>query len=104
MREEPDMTTTATRAATRPATRFAGWAGIGFAVTFIAGFLLVAQVPAYDAPDTDWVSWVENDNTTTVIGTMLLTAAGLLLMAFVSSLATHLRGAHPDEEHLAVLR
>ena len=97
------MTTTN---AARPAGRFAGWTGIAFVVTFIAGFLLVAQVPAYDAPDADWVAWVENDNVRTTIGTLLLTAAGLLLMALVTSLASVVRGtvAGGDDATVAVIR
>jgi len=75
-----------------------GWAGVGFAITLIAGFVLVAQVPTYDAPAADWVEWVENDHVTTVVGTMLLTAAGLLLMAFLVSLATVLRSAGADDD------
>lgn len=98
--------TTTTTLATSAAARFAGWAGIGFAVAFVAGFVLVAQVPAYDAPDADWVDWVENDNVLTVAGTMLLTAAGLLLMAFITSLADYVRGAADagDDHRIAVLR
>lgn len=110
------MTATATTTTTAPTSRtspprgsgyarWAGWAGVGFAIALIAGFVLVAQVPAYDAPDADWVEWVENDNITTVIGTMLLTAAGLLLMAFVTSLATLVRGAGTDDDPpITVLR
>lgn len=78
--------------------RWAGWGGVGFAIALIAGFVLVAQVPAYDASDASWVEWVENDNVTTVIGTMLLTAAGLLLMAFLVSLATVVHGAGTDHD------
>ena len=85
------MTTTTTTPAIAGA-RFAGWTGIAFVVTFVAGFFLVAQVPAYDAPDADWVAWVEEDNVQTTIGTLLLTAAGLLLVAFVTSLASVVRG------------
>jgi hypothetical protein len=103
------MTTTTTTTDTAwgagPAARFAGWAGIGFAILFVAGFVTVAQVPAYDAADADWVAWVENDNVQTMVGTMLLTAAGLVLMAFVASLATHLQGRDPTGDHrIAVLR
>ncbi|HSP03519.1 MAG TPA: hypothetical protein VLR27_08475 [Acidimicrobiales bacterium] len=103
-------TTTAPTSRTAPprgngSARWAGWAGVGFATALIAGFGLVAQVPAYDAPEADWVSWVENDNVTTVIGTMLLTAAGLLLMAFVTTLATLVRGAGiEDDPPITVLR
>ena len=85
--------------------RWAGWAGVAFAIALIAGFVLVAQVPATDAPDDRWIDWVENDNVTTVIGTMLLTAAGLLLMAFVVSLAALVRGAGiEDDPPITVLR
>lgn len=102
------MTTTSTTStrATPPVARFAGWAGIGFAVTFVAGLITVAQVPAYDAADADWVAWVEEDNVLTVIGTFLLITAGLLLMAFVTSLASQVRGAVASEHdhEVAVLR
>lgn len=104
-RRERDMTTTST--GTGSVARFTGWTGIGFAVTFVAGFLTVAQVPAYDASDADWVAWVENDNVATVIGTMFLVVAGLLLMAFVASLATHVRGVaalEAEDHRIAVLR
>lgn len=89
-----------------PTRRLAGWTGIAFVVTFVSGFLLVAQVPAYDAPDADWVAWVENDNVQTIIGTLLLTAAGLLLMAFVTSLASVVRGtvAGDDDPTVSILR
>jgi hypothetical protein len=102
----PSDTNRPTSPAASPAARFAGWAGIGFAVAFVAGFVLVAQVPAYDAPDADWVDLVENDNGPQVAGTMLLTAAGLLLMAFTTTLAIHLRGATTtdDDHRIAVLR
>lgn len=102
------MTRTTPVATTTPAAaaRFAGWAGIAFAVVFVAGFILVAQVPEYDAPDASWVNWVENDNVPTVVGTMLLTAAGLLLMAFITSLAAHLSEVPDagDDHWRAVLR
>lgn len=101
----PTSTSTSTGAAP-PVARSAGWVGIGFAVTFVAGFIAVAQVPAYDAADADWVAWVEDDNVLTVTGTLLLTAAGLLLMAFITSLASHLRDtvASDDDHEVAVLR
>jgi hypothetical protein len=103
------MTTTTSTTSNRaapPVARFAGWAGIAFAVTFVAGFITVAQVPAYDAADADWVAWVAEDNVLTVIGTLLLTAAGLLLMAFITSLASHVRGpvASEHDHEVAVLR
>lgn len=84
--------------------RFAGWSGIAFAILFIAGFVCVAQVPAYDEPDAAWVAMVDDsgDRLVTVIGTLLLSAAGLLLMAFTSTLAAYVRGtAGKGPTHLA---
>lgn len=102
----PPTTTDLSPPAGSDPARVAGWAGIGFAVAFVAGFVLVAQVPAYDAADSAWVDYVEDDNVRTVAGTMLLTAAGLLLMAFTATMATYVgsRAGGRDDHRSAVLR
>lgn len=63
--------------------RATGWTALAFVVLFVAAFVLVSQVPAYDRPDEAWVAWAESstDRARTVIGTMLWCIAGLLLMA-----------------------
>lgn len=90
------------------AARIAGWSGVVFGVLFIAGFVLVAQVPAYDEPDAAWVNTVEDsgERGRTVAGTLLLSAAALLLMTFLTALASYIRGAvgEAPEHVVGILR
>lgn len=65
--------------------KWAGAAGIGFAVLFVAGFGVGGQTPNYDQPDQRWVAWFEDSGhrSSQIVGMFLLALAALLLIAFV---------------------
>lgn len=64
-------------------TRWAGIAGIGFAVSFVVGFM-TPVAPSYDESDQAWVSWFQDSGHrgTQIAGMFIMAAASLLLVVF----------------------
>jgi len=56
--------------------------GVLAAVFLVAGVLISGNSPAGDAPDDEWVQYIDDDKSVVLVRAYLLIAAGLALVAF----------------------
>lgn len=87
------------RTVSRSMTRWAGAAGIGFAVLLFNGFAIASGAPSYDESDEMWVSWFQDsgNRAAQVVAMFLVAAAALLLILFFAILLqrAHAAGGNP---------
>lgn len=68
--------------------------GVGFAVLFVVGFLLMGgDTPDYAAPDQEWTKWAADNESSSRISMVLIVLAGFQFLLFAGSIRTALGSA-----------